>query len=198
MCQICQHFSQYKHGFNVNHQCDCSVTWYRGRCCWQRYVSWVWGVGSTRPRGQGDVIQSDVIPHPSFLQSFKHHLITTEDTLSIQSASACGPDVCITDRGLCCQVERHLAIVPSVPIVALFLEYQTSGILQQQDMETVDVLPKHVIPGDNNHNQEHKDHRRASDYDALIGQTGVYQKLRHMGAAAMVSGRLCILKLFCH
>lgn len=149
--------------FEVNHQCDCPVTWYRGRCCWQRYVSWLWGVGSTWSRGQVDVIQSDVGIHPSFLKSFKHHLITTEDTLSIRSASACGPDVCVTHRGLCCQVERHLPIVPSVPIVALFLEYQSSGILQQQDMETVDVLPKHVIPGDNDHNQEHKDHRGPSD-----------------------------------
>lgn len=46
-----------------------------------------------------------------------------------------------------------MAIVPAIPIVTLLLEHQSNSGLQQQDVETVDVLPKHVIPMDSNNNQ---------------------------------------------
>lgn len=106
-------------------------------------------VGSTRPRGQSDVIQSDVVPGPSFLQSFKRHLSAAEGGLSTGSASVCGPDASVTHRGVCGPVERHLAVVPAVAVVTLFLEHQGNISLEQQDVETADVLPKHVVPEDN-------------------------------------------------
>lgn len=57
-----------------------------------------------------------------------------------------------TDRGLCGQVEGHLAVVPVVSVVALFLKHSGGvagvggGFLFKQDSETVNVFTKHVIP----------------------------------------------------
>lgn len=58
------------------------VTWYRGHGCWRWYIGWFRGGRATGPRGQRDVIQSDVIPHSSFLQTFKRHLVTLENPLN--------------------------------------------------------------------------------------------------------------------
>lgn len=61
----------------------------------------------------------------------------------------------MSHRGVCRQVERHLTVVPAVAIVTLLLEHQSHSSLEQQDVETVDIFPKHVVPEDSNQEQSH-------------------------------------------
>lgn len=85
---------------------------------------------------------------PSFLSASNNTCSGQRSKVSSPDGQGSRYDPCnVTNRRHGRQVEGHLAIVPVVTIVTVFLE-QHSKVWpgQDQDSEAVDVFSKHVVP----------------------------------------------------